>query len=48
MRASSHHDTKQEAIGRGWEISRNQKSKLCIYNKGGRIARSGQFIVNIR
>lgn len=39
-RASSHHDTKQEAIARGREISRNQQSELRIHNKDGRIAQS--------
>ncbi|MEQ9145540.1 MAG: DUF2188 domain-containing protein [Parvibaculaceae bacterium] len=39
-RASSHHGTKQEAIDRGREISRNQKSELRIHNQDGRIARS--------
>ena len=39
-RASSHHDTKQEAIGRGREISRNQSTELRIHNRDGRIASS--------
>lgn len=39
-RASSHHDTKREAVDRGREISRNQKSELRIHNRDGRIARS--------
>ncbi|MCY4384081.1 MAG: DUF2188 domain-containing protein [Nitrospinae bacterium] len=39
-RASSHHDTKREAIDRGREISRNQGSEFRIHNKDGRIARS--------
>ncbi|MCR9118426.1 MULTISPECIES: DUF2188 domain-containing protein [Maricaulis] len=40
QRASSHHDTKQEAVSRGREISRNQGSELRIHNKDGRIAQS--------
>jgi len=39
-RASSHHDTKQGAIGRGREISRNQSTELRIHNRDGRIASS--------
>lgn len=39
-RTSSHHDTKQEAINRGREISRNQGSELRIHNRDGRISRS--------
>ena len=39
-RASSHHDTKQDAIDRGREISRNQHTEFRIHNKDGRIARS--------
>ena len=39
-RASSHHDTKREAIDRGREISRNQRTEFRIHNKDGRIARS--------
>lgn len=37
-RASSHRDTKREAIARGREISRNQGTELRIHNKNGRIA----------
>lgn len=40
QRASSHHETKQDAISRGREISRNQASELRIHNKDGRIAQS--------
>ncbi len=40
QRASSHHETKQEAVSRGREISRNQGSELRIHNKDGRIAQS--------
>ena len=39
-RASSHHDTKQAAIDRGREISRNQNTELRIHNLDGRIASS--------
>jgi uncharacterized protein YdaT len=39
-RASNHFDTKQEAIDRGREISRNQQTELRIHNKDGRIADS--------
>lgn len=39
-RASSHHDTKRDAIDRGREISRNQSTEFRIHNKDGRIASS--------
>lgn len=39
-RASSHHDTKEAAIDRGREISRNQQTEFRIHNKDGRIADS--------
>ena len=39
-RASSHHNTKQEAIDRAREISRNQGTELRIHNKDGRISSS--------
>jgi len=39
-RASGHFDTKQEAVDRGREISRNQGTELRIHNRDGRIARS--------
>ena len=39
-RASSHHDTKQDAIDRGREISRNQGTELRIHNKDGKISQS--------
>jgi len=39
-RASSHHDTKQQAIDRAREISRNQNTELRIHNRNGRISRS--------
>lgn len=37
-RASSHHNTKKEAVKIAREISRNQKTELVIHNKNGRIA----------
>lgn len=39
-RASVHTDTKQEAIDRGREISRNQGTELIIHNENGRISQS--------
>ena len=39
-RASSHHNTKQDAIDRGREISRNQNSELRIHKQNGRIGSS--------
>ena len=39
-RASSHHDTKREAIGAARRVSRNQRTELRIHNKDGRIAQS--------
>ena len=39
-RASTHHDTKQDAINRGREISRNQGTELRIHNRDGRISGS--------
>jgi hypothetical protein len=39
-RASTHHDTKREAIERGREISRNQNTEFRIHNRDGKIARS--------
>ena len=39
-RVSSHHDTKQDAIDRGREISRNQHTELRIHNRDGRISGS--------
>ncbi|GGD84211.1 DUF2188 domain-containing protein [Citromicrobium bathyomarinum] len=39
-RASTHHDTKREAIDRGRDISRNQNSEFRIHNRDGKIARS--------
>lgn len=40
QRASSHHDTKRDAIGQAREVSRNQETELRIHNKDGRIASS--------
>lgn len=39
-RASSHHETKREAIDNGRSISRSQGTELRIHNKDGRIASS--------
>jgi len=39
-RASSHHDTKRDAIDSGREISRNQGTEFRIHNKDGKIASS--------
>lgn len=39
-RASSHHDTKSDAVARGREVSRHQGTELRIHNKDGRIASS--------
>ena len=39
-RANSHHDTKRDAVNRGREISRKQKTELRIHNRDGRIAAS--------
>lgn len=36
-RVSGHFDTKQEAVDRAREISRNQGTELLIHNKDGRI-----------
>lgn len=39
-RSSGHFDTKQDAIERAREISRNQKTELVIHKQDGKIARS--------
>ena len=39
-RASGHFDTKQEAIDRGREISRNASTEFKIHNRDGRISQS--------
>jgi len=39
-RASSHHDTKRDAIHRSRDISRNQNTELRIHNKDGKISQS--------
>jgi hypothetical protein len=36
-RASRHFDKKQDAVDRGREISKNQKSELVIHGKDGKI-----------
>ena len=38
QRASTHHDTKQQAIDRGRQISRNQETEFVIHNKDGKIS----------
>lgn len=40
QRATSHHETKQQAIDSGRSVSRNQSTELRIHNKDGRIASS--------
>lgn len=40
QRASSHHDTKQEAVAQAREVSRNQGTELRIHNRNGRIGSS--------
>ena len=40
QRASSHHDTKQQAIDSARQVSQNQGTELRIHNKDGRIASS--------
>ena len=39
-RSSGHFDTKQEAVQRAREISRNAETELKIHNRDGRIAQS--------
>ena len=39
-RASSHHDTKKQAIARGRQINRNQGTELRIHKRNGQIADS--------
>jgi hypothetical protein len=39
-RASSHHDTKQDAIDTGRKVSQNQGTEFRIHNKDGRIGQS--------
>ncbi|MBH03535.1 MAG: hypothetical protein CMP08_05360 [Xanthomonadales bacterium] len=40
VRASSHFDTKREAVDSGRKVSRAQRTDLRIHNKNGRIAGS--------
>lgn len=40
QRATSHHDTKREAVSAGRQVSRNQGTELRIHNLDGRIADS--------
>ena len=37
QRASAHFDKKQDAVNRGREISKNQKTELVIHRKDGSI-----------
>ncbi|WP_136661628.1 DUF2188 domain-containing protein [Nitratireductor sp. XY-223] len=39
-RASSHHETKREAIDAGRSVSRNQGTEFRIHNRDGKIASS--------
>ncbi|MEQ1515135.1 MAG: DUF2188 domain-containing protein [Usitatibacteraceae bacterium] len=39
-RASSHHDTKQDAIDTGRKVSQNQGTEFRIHNKDGQISQS--------
>lgn len=39
-RASSHHETKRDAVDRGREISRNQGTEFRVHNRDGKIANS--------
>lgn len=39
-RATSHHETKQQAIDHGREVSRRQGTEFRIHNEDGRIASS--------
>ncbi len=39
-KASAHTETKQQAIDKGREISRNQQTELVIHNQDGRISGS--------
>ena len=38
QRASSHHDTKRDAVEQAREVSRNQNTELRIHNKDGQIS----------
>jgi len=38
QRSSGHFDTKQQAVDRGREISKNQRTEFVIHNKDGKIA----------
>jgi len=39
LKSSGHFDTKNEAVDRAREISKNQKTELTIHNKDGKIAK---------
>jgi uncharacterized protein YdaT len=38
QRSSGHFDTKQQAVDRGREISRNQGTEFVVHNKDGKIS----------
>ena len=40
IRSSGHYDTKQDAVQRAREISRNSETELKIHNRDGRIPQS--------
>jgi len=40
QRSSGHFDTKKDAVDRGREISRGQKTELVIHRRDGRITNS--------
>ena len=39
-RASSHHNTKADAVSKARQVSRNQQTELRIHNKNGQIGSS--------
>lgn len=39
-RATSHHDTKREAINEGRAVSRTQRTELRVHNRDGKISSS--------
>ena len=48
QRASSIHGTQREAIGRGREVSRNQRSELFVHGRDGRIRETATVTIPIR
>lgn len=42
-RATSHHNTKSEAIDAGREIAKNQSSELLIHKRDGKIAERNSY-----